>query len=162
MSRVESIAAYGAALLAIAVWTNPTIGAAELGAAEPGLRTVKLGCRQAELLCEVADSDATRARGLMHRRELPRGRGMLFVFPSPRPLSFWMKNTLIPLSIAYLDPKGVIRELHDLTPHREEPVASLHSNLQYAIEVPKGWWREIGARVGDRVEGLSALSPPAR
>ena len=126
------------------------------------LRIVELQCGSATLLCEVADNETTRARGLMFRQDLPRGRGMLFVFPSPGPLSFWMKHTAIPLSIAYLDTQGVIQELHDLIPHREEPVASRSANLLYAIEVPRGWWKEVGVRVGDSVNGLTALGRPAR
>jgi uncharacterized membrane protein (UPF0127 family) len=144
----------------VAAW--PCACAAGILSAEHSPRTVELRCREAVLVCEVADSEATRARGLMYRNDLPQGHGMLFVFPSPGPLSFWMKNTFVPLSIAYLDARGVIRELHDLTPHNEKPVASLSSHLQYAIEVPQGWWKEVGVKVGDQVKGLSAISLPKR
>ncbi len=103
---------------------------------------------------EVADTDALRSRGLMQRSHLPDGEGMLFVFPKPQRLSFWMHNTPLPLSIAYLDARGIIREMYDLKPYDETNVISRSHDLVYAIEVPQGWWKRIGAELGDRVEGV--------
>ena len=75
---------------------------------------------------------------------------MLFVFDSDERLSFWMKNTLIPLSIAYIASDGTIREILDMEPHSLAPVPSQYS-VRYALEVPKGWFSRAGVRVGDRV-----------
>jgi uncharacterized membrane protein (UPF0127 family) len=76
---------------------------------------------------------------------------MLFVEESDRLLSFWMKNTVLPLSIAYISASGVISEIHDLKPGQLNPVRSSRS-LRYALEVPQGWFERAGVAVGDRVE----------
>jgi len=102
------------------------------------------------LWVEVADDPYERSRGLMFRDTLPENRGMLFVFPYPQRLSFWMKNTRIPLSIAYIDDRWVIREMYDLEPYDERAVVSKHPAM-YALEVPKGWFERHGVRVGDTV-----------
>jgi len=103
-----------------------------------------------ELSVEVVDTDETRARGLMDREELADRHGMLFVFPDSEPRAFWMKNTLIPLSIAYLDEKWTIREIHDMEPLSLEPVPS-RAPARYALEVNQGEFDRLGIVVGDRV-----------
>ncbi len=107
---------------------------------------------------EVADTDESRRLGLMRRDKLEDGRGMLFVFASPRPMSFWMKDTTIPLSIAYINAAGVIREIHDMQPLDETPAQSAFPDLLYALEVPQGWFLRNRILPGDRVAGLPA--PP--
>lgn len=121
---------------------------------EKTLATTELRIGRATVKAEVAATPLERQQGLMHRRELEEGRGMLFVFPEPRPLSFWMRDTLIPLSIAYIGSTGVIMEIHDLRPLDEIPVHSTFQNLQYALEVPQGWFQKNGIFPGDRVHGL--------
>ena len=103
-----------------------------------------------QLLVEVVDTDEARARGLMGRRELDERHGMLFVFPASEQREFWMKNTFIPLSIAYIDANWVIREIHDMTPHSLEPVAS-REPARYAIEVNQGAFDRMGVRAGHRI-----------
>jgi uncharacterized membrane protein (UPF0127 family) len=100
---------------------------------------------------EIARSDAQRSRGLMYRTELSDGEGMLFVFPRDEMLSFWMKNTLVPLSIAYISSEGRILEIHDMEPRSEFPVKSGRS-CRYALEVPRGWFSRAGFGVGDRLK----------
>jgi uncharacterized membrane protein (UPF0127 family) len=102
------------------------------------------------LRAEIARTDAERAQGLMHRKNLPDGEGMLFVFDRDQILSFWMKDTLIPLSIAYISSDGRILEIHDMRPQDLSPIRSARS-LRYALEVPQGWFSRIGAALGDRV-----------
>ena len=109
-----------------------------------------------ELLVEVADEPLTRRRGLMEREELPPRQGMLFVFERSEPRSFWMKNTVIPLSIAYLDDRLVIREIHDMEPLSLEPVRSSRP-AKYALEVNQGAFEELGIQVGDRLVPSAAL-----
>ena len=124
--------------------------------ANPRLATIELSVGGARLEAEVARTGGERERGLMFRKSLKEGEGMLFVFEADQRLAFWMKNTLVPLSVAYLSSDGTIREVFDLEPGSLEAKASERS-LRYALEVPKGWFEKVGARVGDRID-LSALA----
>lgn len=100
---------------------------------------------------EIADTEETRSQGLMHRDELPENHGMLFVFDRDQRMSFWMKNTSIPLSIAYISSDGVIREIHDMEPHDLDSVRSSRS-ARYALEVNQGAFERNGIEVGDQVD----------
>lgn len=99
---------------------------------------------------EIADTDDSRRLGLMHRESLPEGQGMLFVFEQDQRLSFWMKNTVIPLSIAYISSDGIIREIHDMTPLSLDSIRSSRS-VRYALEVNQGAFEAAGIEPGDRV-----------
>ena len=101
---------------------------------------------------------SSRQTGLMHRFSLPNDHGMLFVFAAPQPLSFWMRNTYIPLSIAFVDAQGRILNIEELAPQDERSKFSTGPAL-YAIEMRKGWFAQKGIRAGAKVEGLPA---PAR
>lgn len=79
--------------------------------------------------------------GMMWRTNMPEGEGMLFVFSAPEPRSFYMRNTYVPLSLAYIDPEGIIQEIHDLQPRNETPVPSKSENIQFVLEVPQGWFK---------------------
>ena len=105
---------------------------------------------------EVAQTPAQRTLGLMFRFSLPADRGMLFVFPRAEPQGFWMMNTYIPLSIAYLDADGTILNILDMAPHDTSRHLSAGPAL-YALEMRKGWFAERGIGPGTRVTGL----PPA-
>jgi len=100
---------------------------------------------------EVADTPEKRRQGLMNRNKLAAEEGMLFVFDEEQKLSFWMKNTTIPLSIAYINKSGVIKEIHNMTPLSEKPVYSQYSVL-YALEVNQGFFQKSGIKAGDRVQ----------
>lgn len=121
---------------------------------QPILPKITLNIGQIRLDAEVADDPDEKTMGLMGRKALAEGHGMLFVFSHPQPLGFWMKNTLIPLSIAYINATGVIREIHDLQPLDENPVPSVFGDLVYALEVPQGWFAKNGILAGDRITGL--------
>jgi uncharacterized membrane protein (UPF0127 family) len=101
-------------------------------------------------MAEVARTDGQRQRGLMFRKEVKDGEGMLFVFERDQILSFWMKNTFVPLSIAYISRDGVILEIRDLEPENLRPVVSSRS-CRYALEVPRGWFNRAGLGPGDRL-----------
>jgi uncharacterized membrane protein (UPF0127 family) len=119
------------------------------GAAESGeLHTMSVG--NAEFQVEIADTEQSRRIGLMNREQLPEGQGMLFVFERDQRLSFWMQNTSIPLSIAYISSDLVVREIHDMTPFSLEPVRSSRS-VRYALEVNQGAFGEAGIEPGDTV-----------
>jgi len=115
-----------------------------------------LSVRSAVFTVEVADTPETRSRGLMHRTELGEREGMLFVFPDSALRSFWMKDTLIALSIAYIDEQLVIREIHDMEPRSTAAVAS-SVPARYALEVNRGAFARSGVRVGDRLVLSSEL-----
>jgi uncharacterized protein len=104
---------------------------------------------------EVADSPDERAKGLMNRKRLDENEGMLFVFPHDQKVSFWMKNTSIPLSVAYIAADGTIREIHDLVPFREIPVSSRYS-VRFALELSRGAFDRAGSGPGEKVLGLPA------
>ena len=105
------------------------------------------------LRVEVAATDAERARGLMYRDRLGRDEGMLFVFDTPAYQSMWMKNTRIPLSVAFVEAGGEILSIHDMEPHTLDSHMSAGPAL-YAVETNRGWFTERGVRPGDRVTGL--------
>lgn len=104
---------------------------------------------------EIAIDDKQRAQGLMNRKSLEDGKGMIFVFDRDQIMSFWMKNTLIPLSIAFISSDGRILEIHDMEPF---DLNSTHSkrSARYALEVPQGWFSRAGISVGDHLR-LDAL-----
>lgn len=100
---------------------------------------------------ELAIKPEDRNFGFMERKNIPDGTGMLFVWNSDQILSFWMKNTPHPLSIAYIDSKGKIRDIFDMTPYSLSPIHSTCS-VRYALEVPQGWYKKNGITVGDTIQ----------
>lgn len=85
----------------------------------------------------------------MYRKSLEEGKGMLFVFDYDQKASFWMKNTSIPLSLAYLSKDGTVTQIVDLQPYSQEPNVSTFS-VRYVLEVPQGWFAKVGVKEGDK------------
>ena len=113
-------------------------------------RTIVLAGKK--VVVEVADDDDKRAYGLMNRDHLPKDQGMLFIFKEAERRSFWMKNTRIPLSIAYFDKGRVLREIIDMRP---DPITAIqnktypsHTEAQYALEMNVGWFERNKIRPG--------------
>jgi uncharacterized membrane protein (UPF0127 family) len=106
--------------------------------------------RTVAIQVEIARTNEQRSQGLMHRTKLDDGKGMLFVFDRDDILSFWMRNTLIPLSIAFISSDGRIMEIRDMEPESLDPVRSGRS-VRYALEVPQGWFSRVNLAVGDRL-----------
>lgn len=104
---------------------------------------------------EIAQKNEERSRGFMERKNIPDGTGMLFVFEKDQILSFWMKNTPTPLSIAFIDHSGKIRDIFDMKPYSLASTISTVS-VRYALEVPQGWFSRVGVTTGDVVD-LSVL-----
>jgi uncharacterized protein len=123
--------------------------------AEPfGLRTVDLVVGGVPLKAEVAEDEQSRAMGLMFRDSLSEDHGMLFVFDRPEQASFWMKNTKIPLSIAFLEEDRVISEEKQMRPYDESLIRSRSNQIRYAIEVNAGWFDRHQVKAGVKVEGV--------
>ena len=99
---------------------------------------------------EMAIKAEDRNHGFMERKNIPDGTGMLFVFERDQILSFWMHNTPHPLSIAYIDSKGKIRDIFDMNPYSTDSILSTVS-VRYALEVPQGWYKKNGITEGDTV-----------
>lgn len=99
---------------------------------------------------ELAKKEEERNWGYMERKKIPEGTGMLFIFEYDQMLNFWMKNTPTPLTIAFIDRYGVISDILDMTPYSLSGVPSSRS-VRYALEVPQGWYKKNGIRVGDTV-----------
>ena len=117
------------------------------------LPTVTLTIGTHKLVAEVVATVEQRATGLMNRFSLKPDHGMLFVFGRPAPQGFWMKNTYIPLSIAFLDADGRILNIEDMRPQTEETHWSKGPAL-YALEMKKGWFAERGIGPGAVVAGM--------
>ena len=115
------------------------------------LKTVTLRAGETRLVAEVAATELERTRGLMFRKNLAEGKGMLFVFDSDQKVAFWMKNTSLPLSVAYIGSDGTIYQILDLVPFSEEPRPADRS-VRYALEVPQGWFAKVGLKPGDKFE----------
>lgn len=139
-------------LLIALAWSFPV--------AAQSLATMELTINGHRVTAEVAATEAARTTGLMRRFSLRPDHGMLFVFAEPQPLAFWMKNTYIPLSIAFIGSDGRILNIADMAPQTEMTHDSRGPAL-YALEMRKGWFAQFGIGPGDRVEGL-AKSPRAR
>lgn len=100
------------------------------------------------LTAEIAKTEEEKAKGYMERENIPEGTGMLFVFKTDKILAFWMKDTPTPLSIAYIDSKGKIRDIFDMEPYSLTGIYSSVS-ARYALEVPQGWFEKMGIREND-------------
>ena len=118
------------------------------------ITTIRVGPHA--VAAEVASTPDQRTLGLMYRFSLPADHGMLFVFPEPQPLAFWMRNTFIPLSIAYIDADGRILNVAEMAP-RSDATHPSRGDALYALEMRKGWFADKDIGPGTRVTGL----PPA-
>lgn len=116
--------------------------------AQRKLDTVKLEIGGVTFKVEVARTAEEKKTGLMYRKKLGRRQGMLFPYPVDTPMGFWMANTQIPLSIAFIDRNGVIVQIEDLEPFVLDSVRSRIS-VRYALEVNQGVFEELGVQVGD-------------
>lgn len=140
-----------ALLLAIACSTQATVSGSSDCTPPPPPPTVAFD-NGATLHVDVARDDAARARGLMGVTDLPANDGMAFVWGAPTDASFWMKDTLIPLSIAFVDENGHIITTHEMTPCTADPCDTYEASGRYvmAIEANAGWFDTHGIEVGDQ------------
>jgi len=141
-------------LTAVALqWTTLSTSAAELPAV-----TLTIGSQK--LVAEIATTPEQREVGLMNRFSLKPDHGMLFVFERPEPLAFWMRNTYVPLSIAFIAADGRILNIDDMQPQTDDAHWSKGPAV-YALEMKKGWFAERGIGPGAMVQG-SPIGAPKR
>ena len=117
------------------------------------LPVVQLSAGMHSIRAEVAADFSTRMRGLMHRASLPANSGMLFIFDEPSIHCMWMKNTLIPLSVAFLDDAGTVINIADMQPHSEQSHCAARE-ARYALEMNRGWFAARGIKPGMRLGGI--------
>jgi uncharacterized protein len=122
-------------------------------AAAQQLPVVELKAGMHLIRAEVAADYASRGRGLMHRKSLAPNAGMLFIFDAAALHCMWMKNTYIPLSVAFIDEKGEIVNIADMQPHNEQSHCASRPAL-YALEMTRGWFAERGIKAGARLGGI--------
>jgi len=118
---------------------------------QPKLPTLKMFVGTVELQVEQALTERQIQTGMMFRKKMTDKEGMLFVHRNVQARGYWMNNVTVPLSIAYLDPSGRIVEIHDMQPFDTNSVFSASQNIQYALEVPQGWFKRKGVAPGAMV-----------
>lgn len=132
-TRRQTLQLLGGALLPL-LWT----GCADAAV----LETIPLQVGGQQLTVEVAITSAEQARGLMYRKSMPENAGMLFVYAAPQPVAYWMKNTPLPLSIAFIDSSKKIVNLADMAPNNETRTYPSYGPVQYVLEVNQGFFQK--------------------
>lgn len=138
-------------LIAIAI----TLATAFSARADP-LVTYPLWIGTHRLRVEVASTQEERQVGLMHRKSLGENQGMVFVFERAGVWGMWMKNTYVPLSVAFIAEDGRILNIEDMEPLSEDS-HSANGPAKYALETNKGWFKKRGIKAGQRVQGLKEI-----
>jgi uncharacterized membrane protein (UPF0127 family) len=141
-SSVRTLAALGA-LLALPSLADPLV-------------TYPLKIKGHSVRAELADTEEARLTGLMYRKSLPESGGMLFVYEREGRWAMWMKNTFVPLSVAFIDRNGMILNVEDMEPQTLDSHGSA-GQAKYALEMNSGWFRKRGIKRGDKVVGLDKI-----
>ena len=148
-SSLHRLLLASAALLA----TLPALAQREpAGAPQLNLPRTTISAGMHRIDAQVASTPLQRQIGLMHRREMPQHEGMLFVFEQPATQCFWMKNTLIPLTAAFVEDDGTIANLADMKPLDESSHCSAKP-VRYVLEMNKGWFAQRNLRAGIKLRG---------
>ena len=126
---------------------------------QPPLPSVQLQSGMYLIKAEVANDYSTRMQGLMMREKMPPNEGMLFVFPDREKQCMWMKNTLLPLSVAFIDEAGVILNIEDMKPQTENSHCSAAA-ARYALEMNLGWFKTKNIKPGSKISGLEKAGAP--
>src|SRR5580765_7891889 len=116
--------------------------------AQPKLQTMKLYIGSQEMVAELALSFQQIRTGMMFRTNMDANGGMLFALPYNQRAGFWMKNCPYPLSAAYIDPEGVIQEIHPLEPFNTNAVVAAADNIRFVLETPRGWFEKHNIKPG--------------
>jgi uncharacterized membrane protein (UPF0127 family) len=145
----------GAAFAGLMLWM------ASASAQQPALPTTTLNAGIHVIQAEVAGTSATRSQGLMRRKSMSQGAGMLFLFDESAAHCMWMKNTLIPLSVAFIDERGQIVNIADMQP-LDETSHCASRPARYALEMNQGWFKKRGIAPGMLIQGLERFAPRPR
>lgn len=138
---------------AAAVLAALVVFAAGAPAQQPqSLPTTTLSVGMHNIKAQVAATPGQRQTGLMFRREMPTHEGMLFIFDQPEPQCFWMRNTPLPLSIAFLADDGTVVQIADMQPHSDDSHCSTRP-VRFALEMNQGWFARRGVKPGTRIAG---------
>jgi uncharacterized protein len=127
-------------------------GAAAAQGQPQSLRTVNLSAGMHNIKAQVAAAPQERQVGLMYRREMPAHEGMLFVFEEAAPQCFWMRNTLLPLAIAFLADDGTVVNIEEMQPQSDDSHCS-KKPVRLALEMNAGWFAKRGIKAGSKLEG---------
>ena len=138
-------------LFALAAFLAATLAMAQ-DAPQMNLPRVKLSAGMYQIDAQVAGTEDQRMTGLMFRKEMPQHEGMLFVFEYPSPQCFWMKNTILPLSVAFIADDGRIVNIDEMKPQTLDSHCSTEP-VRYVLEMNKGWFSKKGIKAGAHLEG---------
>ena len=138
-------------LPALAIGLSMYIAEPALGQPRFPVTTLNIGVHLVQ--AEVALRDEERAQGLMFREQLGANEGMVFRFPDSRPVCMWMKNTLVPLSVAFIDEAGKIINIEDMQPMTVNSHCATES-VRFALEMEQGWFAKRGITAGKQIAGL--------
>ncbi len=130
--------------------------AASAGVALAQMPVVELTVGMYRVEAELAHLPATRATGLMHRPSMPVNHGMVFVFADDSRHCMWMRNTLLPLSVAFIDAQGRILNIEDMQPQTDDSHCA-SAPARFALEMNQGWFAERGIKAGQPVRGVTKL-----
>jgi uncharacterized membrane protein (UPF0127 family) len=146
---IKALALLTTALLAFAV---PAAPAKAQAVPQARLQTVTLTAGMHNIVAELARTPAQRQIGMMMRTTMAQHEGMLFVFDEASPQCFWMRNTLLPLSIAFIADDGTIVNVAEMQPKSDDSHCS-DKPVRYALEMNQGWFEKRGVKVGERIGG---------
>lgn len=133
-------------------FTLAGVGTASAAVCDPEKIGLRGGWGQAQFSIEIADDFAERSQGLMNREQMARNAGMLFIYDAPQPVAFWMRNTLIPLDMIFIDPTGLVTAIHENAIPLDETAIPGGDNVQYVLEVNGGMTGLLGIEVGTQVQ----------
>jgi uncharacterized membrane protein (UPF0127 family) len=136
--------------------TTLLLAAAPAFAQQPQLPVVQLNAGMHLIHAEVAADYGSRMTGLMHRATMPSNAGMLFIFDESQQQCMWMKNTLLPLSVAFIDEAGTIINVEDMAPQTEDSHCAKRP-ARYALEMNRGWFAARGIKPGTRLGGIPGV-----
>ena len=160
-TNYRHLQAVALAATVLLISTNVPASAPSLPEGKPqsGLPTIVLKAATQTVRAAVAHTEATRQTGLMYRQKMGKQEGMLFVFPEVGYHAMWMRNTLIPLSVAYMSERGVILSVHEMQPLSEVAHQSA-GPARYALEMNAGWFTSNKISAGDTIKGLEKAPKP--